>query len=325
MPLLLPFASLGRSDASLAGGKGASLGEMTQAGIPVPPGFVILTDAFERFLAEADVIQEIESELNDVDQSQIHTVERASERIQARILDADLPEEISSVILESFRGLGAAFVAVRSSATAEDSASAAWAGQLDSFLNTTEETLLTNVKRCWASLFTPRAIFYRFEQGLRSSHVSVAVVVQKMVESTVSGIAFSVHPVTEDRDQIIIEAGLGLGEAIVSGQVTPDSYVISKKDRRIIDTNISEQSRGIFRKQEGGNEWRDLGAEGAARKLEADRVLELSDLVIRIEDHYGLPQDIEWAFEGDSLYIVQSRPITTLTVANNAEDEPAAH
>ncbi len=313
MSLLAPFSELSKQDSDRAGGKGASLGEMTQAGIPVPPGFVVLTEAFERFIAEADVAQEIESELNDVDQSQVHTVERASERIQKRIIEADMPEEIASLVLESFRGLEAPFVAVRSSATAEDSASAAWAGQLDSFLNTTEETLLSNVKRCWASLFTPRAIFYRFEQGLRDAHVSVAVVVQKMVESEVSGIAFSVHPVTEDRDQIIIEAGLGLGEAIVSGQITPDSYVVSKKDRRIIDTNVSEQSRGIFRKPEGGNEWRDLGSEGTRQKLSDERVLELSDIVVTIENHYGMPEDIEWALEGGKLYIVQSRPITTLS------------
>jgi len=313
MSLLTPFSELSKQDSDRAGGKGASLGEMTQAGIPVPPGFVILTESFERFIKEADIVQEIESELNDVDQTQVHTVERASERIQKHIIEADMPEEIAALVLESFRRLDTPFVAVRSSATAEDSASAAWAGQLDSFLNTTEETLLENVKRCWASLFTPRAIFYRFEQGLRDAHVSVAVVVQKMVESEVSGIAFSVHPVTEDRDQIIIEAGLGLGEAIVSGQITPDSYVVSKKDRRIIDTNVSEQSRGIFRKPEGGNEWRDLGSEGMRQKLSDERVLELSDIVQTIENHYGVPEDIEWGLEGSKLYIVQSRPITTLS------------
>jgi pyruvate,water dikinase len=265
-------------------------------------------------------VQEIESELNDVNRDQIHTVEYASERIQKLIMDSEMPDDIAKAVTDAFAELDAKFVAVRSSATAEDSASAAWAGQLDSFLNTTEATLLRNVRRCFASLFTPRAIFYRLEQGLGDSHVSVAVVVQKMIESEVSGIAFSVHPVTEDHDQIIIEAGFGLGEAIVSGQITPDSYVVSKKGRNILDTNVSDQSRGIFRKEDGGNEWRDLGERGSTRKLDEKQVLELADIVMRIENHYGFPCDIEWAYEGGAFHIVQSRPITTLAGGTTKED-----
>jgi len=205
-------------------------------------------------------------------------------------------------------------VAVRSSATAEDSSSAAWAGQLDSFLNTTEKTLLANVQKCWASLFTPRAIFYRFEKGLHNNKISVAVVIQKMIESEVSGIAFSVHPVTQDHNQLIIEAGYGLGEAIVSGQITPDSYVIEKNPRRIIDRNVSTQERGIYRKpKEGGNEWQNIPQDkGKKQKLTDGQILELSELILKIENHYGTPQDIEWAYENNKFYITQSRPITTL-------------
>ena len=232
MPYTLPFTSLTKSDAPTAGGKGASLGEMTNAGIPVPPGFVVLTSAFERFLDETDLRQEVSAELAKVDDGVVHTAERASEQIQTLIMSADMPSDIKNEIESTFKELGAEFVAVRSSATAEDGAENAWAGQLDSFLNTTEATLIENVKRCWASLFTPRAIFYRIEKGLKDSHVSVAVVVQKMVESESSGIAFSVHPVTEDPNQLIIEAGWGLGEAIVSGSITPDSYVVEKEDRK---------------------------------------------------------------------------------------------
>lgn len=151
-------------DASIAGGKGASLGEMTRAGIPVPPGCVVLSSAFEQFLRETDLTVEIDNLLHEVDPQAVHTVERASEQIQTLILNATMPEDIANEIKTEFATLGAEFVAVRSSATAEDSASAAWAGQLDSFLNTTQETLLHNVQKCWASLFTPRAIFYRFEK-----------------------------------------------------------------------------------------------------------------------------------------------------------------
>lgn len=232
-----PFNQISKHDAGSAGGKGASLGEMTQAGIPVPPGFVILADSFEQFLKETDLNVEIDSILHTVNHQEMHTVEHASEKIQKLILDAKMPEDIASEIESECAKLGAEFVAVRSSATAEDGAENAWAGQLDSFLNTNEETLLENVKKCWASLFTPRAVFYRFEKGLHDQKISVAVVVQKMVASEKSGIAFSVHPVTEDRNQLIIEAGFGLGEAIVSGQITPDSYVVEKNVE--IKTSVS--------------------------------------------------------------------------------------
>jgi len=308
-------------DAATAGGKGASLGEMTQAGILVPPGFVILSNAFEQFLKETDLNVEIDAILDSVDQKEMHTVENASEKIQALILSAKMPEDIATKVTEFYKELNAQYVAVRSSATAEDSASAAWAGQLDSFLNTTEETLLTNVQKCWASLFTPRAIFYRFEKKLHKQKISVAVVVQKMVESEKSGIAFSVHPVTQDRNQLIIEAGFGLGEAIVSGQITPDSYVVEKQPRRIVDKNVHTQSRGFYRAEKGGNEWLDISkVKGEKQVLSDEDIYLLSEIILRIENHYGFPCDIEWAVEQRKFYIVQSRPITTLK-----EKDTSAH
>ncbi|MFH1253256.1 MAG: PEP/pyruvate-binding domain-containing protein [Candidatus Uhrbacteria bacterium] len=313
MEFLKTFSELNKTNAPIAGGKGASLGEMTNAGIPVPPGFVVLSASFEKFLEETDLNIEIDSILEKVKHEDINTVEQASEKIQSLILAAKMPDEIASLIQKYFKELGTEYVAVRSSATAEDSASAAWAGQLDSFLNTTEKDLLEKVKRCWASLFTPRAIFYRFEQNLHTQKISVAVVVQKMVVSEVSGIAFSVHPVTQDYNQLIIETGFGLGEAIVSGQITPDSYVVEKEPRRIIDKNVAEQTRGIFRATGGGDEWRDIpSTQGNEQKISDDQILELSEIILGIENHYGFPCDIEWAYENGQFYIVQSRPITTL-------------
>lgn len=338
------FKDLTKSDAGIAGGKGASLGEMTRVEIPVPPGFVVLAQAFEQFCEETDLDVEIDAILQKVNHKEIHTVENASEKIKALILAEKMPVDIGKEIMSEFKKLGAKFVAVRSSATAEDSSAAAWAGQLDSFLNTTEKDVLEKVKNCWASLFTPRAIFYRFEKELHKTKISVAVVIQKMVESEVSGITFSVHPVTEDYNQLIIEAGFGLGEAIVSGQITPDSYVVEKTPRRIIDKNISEQERGLFRAshspfvkgstrsgrdlkssalsgtsftkggiEESGNVWIDIPKEkGASQKLSDSQILKLSELILKIEKHYGFPCDIEWALEAKKFYIVQSRPITTL-------------
>lgn len=222
------FNQLSKNDAHIAGGKGASLGEMLQNNIPVPDGYVVTADTFDHFIKETDLIQEIDATLDTVDTKIIHTVENASETIQALIKNAHMPKDIADEILEQYKSHNMSYVAVRSSATAEDGADHAWAGQLSSYLNTTDENILEMVQNCWASLFTPRAIFYRYEKGLHTTHISVAVVVQKMVNSEKSGIAFSVHPVTEDHNQIIIEAGLGLGEAIVSGSVTPDAYVVTK-------------------------------------------------------------------------------------------------
>ena len=313
MELIKTFKEITKSDTAIAGGKGASLGEMTQAGIPVPDGFVILSNAFERFIKETDLNVEIDAVLDEVDIKEVHTAENASEKIQAMILSKEMPEDIKKEILKFYKNLDCKFVAVRSSATSEDSASATWAGQLDSFLNTTKKTLLENVKKCWASLFTPRAIFYRFEKKLNKDKISVAVVVQKMVDSEESGVAFSVHPVTQDENQIIIEAGFGLGEAIVSGSITPDSYVVDKRGFKILDINVNEQTKALYKKSKGSNEWKELNEKGKKQVLAEKEITELSKLIVKIENHYGFPCDIEWAKEKGKFYIVQSRPITTLS------------
>lgn len=306
------FKDLDKKSVKEAGGKGASLGEMTKAGIPVPPGFVVLSSAFEHFLEETDLDVEIEAVLKRVKHKDIRSVEFASETIKALVMEAEIPKDIASDIKESFKKLGAKYVAVRSSATSEDGASAAWAGQLESYLNTAEKDLLINVKRCWASLFTPRAIFYRFEQGLNKENISVAVVVQKMIQSEVSGIAFSVHPVTEDYNQLIIEAGFGLGEAIVSGQITPDSYVVHKKQKDILDINISEQDKELV-KGTKENVWKKVPtSKKSKQKLSGKQILQLAEAVLEIEKHYKFPVDVEWALEKNKFYITQSRPITTL-------------
>ena len=271
MDFIKEFGQIGKRDSAIAGGKGASLGEMTQAGIPVPPGFVILSNAFEKFLVKKE-----------------------------------MPKDVAEEIKKSFRKLGAKQVAVRSSATAEDSKDAAWAGQLESYLNTTEENLLENVQKCWKSLSLPRAVFYRSEKGLSKTKISVAVVVQKMIASEVSGVAFSVHPVTGDQNQIIIEAVFGLGESLVQGLVTPDSYVVAKDTWSILDKKIHTQDTSDN------------------QKLSDKEILNLAKLVAKIESHYGFPVDVEWAFKKGEFYIVQSRPITTL-LKNQILETSATH
>lgn len=312
MELIKKFEQLSKTDADIAGGKGASLGEMSRSGIPVPPGFVILASAFDQFLQEAEIKADIDSIFEKVNHNDTNSVEMASEKIMSIILNAAASNSIDKEIIKYFNELDTEFVAVRSSATAEDSSTAAWAGQLESYLNTTEKTLIANVRKCWASLFTPRAIFYRIEKDMQATSVSVAVVVQKMVQSEVSGIAFTVHPVTQDKNQMVIEAGYGLGEAIVGGQITPDNYVVSKKDMQIEDRYISDQEMMIVRSSEGTEEEAVPKEKVSMQKIGDKKIIELSKICLAIENHYGFPCDIEWAMENDKFYIVQSRPITTL-------------
>ncbi len=311
--LIKSFKQITKKNVSEAGGKGASLGEMTNAGLVVPPGFVILAGAFDRFLEETDLTQELVAQLKKVNYKDINAVDGASSTIRALINKAKMPKDLALDIVKEFKKLKAPYVAVRSSATAEDSSSASWAGELETYLNTTEKTLLENVKKCWSSLFTPRAIFYRHEKKLLKTKVSVAVVIQAMINSEISGIAFTVHPVTQDRNQMIIEAGYGLGEAIVSGSVTPDSYVISKKDYALIDINIAEQERQIVKCLKKGTKWVKIAKSlGAKQKLNGKQIIELAKICAAIEKHYKFPCDIEWAYFKGKFYITQSRPITTL-------------
>lgn len=324
------FKNISKKDICIAGGKGASLGEMTQAKILVPPGFVVLVDAFDKFLEETDLVVEIASQIKQINYKDINSVDRYSNVIRDLMLDTEVPQDLQEVFLKEFKKLNTKYVAVRSSATAEDSSIASWAGELETYLNTDKNNLIENIKKCWSSLFTPRALFYAFEKGvitqagqkkirantckklLHCYPVAVAVVVQKMVQSEISGIVFTVHPVTQDRNQMVIEAGYGLGEAIVGGKITPDTYVISKKDWVIIDANISEQEMMIVRQGNGIKETKVPWSKQSRQKLSNEKIIELAKLCQKIEEHYKCPQDIEFAIEKSKLYITQSRPITTL-------------
>lgn len=304
---------LRRSDIQEAGGKGASLGEMIEIGVPVPSGFVLLSNAFEYFLKENVFDQKIHSILSTVNYAKITTIENASEEIRGIVCSAKIPTEIIGEVKEEFNKLNSRYIAVRSSATAEDSSVATWAGQLESYLNTTENDLLQNVRKCWASLFSPHAISYQFKNDLHGKTINTAVVVQMMIKSEISGIAFSVHPMTQNKNQIIIEAGLGLGEAIVSGQIMPNSYVVEKESCRIIDRNIRSQSQALYCTEDGGVEWRDISEkQRVGQVLSDDQISELSKIILKIENHFGFPCDIEWALEKDKFWILQSRSITTL-------------
>ncbi|MFC1687163.1 PEP/pyruvate-binding domain-containing protein [Patescibacteria group bacterium] len=309
----LPFSKLRKTDVEIAGGKGASLGEMTNARLAVPPGFVVLSSAFDRFIEETDINVEIDKWFHKVNHKDVASVDRASHEIRDAIRRAKFPADLGKIFLSSFKTLGAKHVAVRSSATAEDSSVASWAGELESYLFVTKQNLLEMIKTCWSSLYTPRAIFYRFEQKLHKKRVSVAVVVQKMVNSEVAGVVFTAHPVSKDRNQMVIEAGWGQGESIVSGTITPDSYVFDKVTGAILDINVSTQGEMIIQKGASGSKTVTVPkAKQTKQKITGKQIIELADICQNIEKHYKSPQDIEWALEKGKFYIVQSRPITTL-------------
>lgn len=302
--LFLPINKISKLDFILCGGKGANLGELTKIGMPVPKGFVITTEVYKEFVRK----NEIKTDLKDTQVKDQETVSLISDKLQKLILDGKVNPSLRREILNYSKELKSRLVAVRSSATAEDAARTSWAGQLSTFLNIRKEDLVNNIKLCWASLFNPRAIFYRATQGLLATDVAVAVIIQDMVNAEVSGIAFTTHPVTKDSNMILIEAGFGLGEAIVSGMVTPDKYLVNKKDLTIYDYKIGKQKKmvtekGIF----------DIPVENQSRrKLREEKAIELAKLCIKIENHYGIPQDIEWAIKENGLFILQSRPVTAL-------------
>lgn len=306
------FNQISKKDVKSVGGKGASLGEMTKAGFHVPEGFVVTALAFEEYLKATDINVEIRARLNKINLKDIESVEESSEILRDLIMNKKMPKSMQQEILKEFKKLKVKYVAVRSSATAEDSKIDSWAGELETYLNTTEKMILKNVKKCWASLYTPRALFYRIERKMRRKSVSVAVVIQKMIQSEVSGICFTVHPITKDRNQMIIEAGYGLGEAIVGGMITPDAYVIEKDSLTILDININEQEKMIKWVKNKNQTIAVPKAKQAKQKFKNSEIIKLSKIVRNIEKHYKSPQDIEWAFAKGKLYITQSRPITTL-------------
>ncbi|OGO51423.1 MAG: hypothetical protein A2148_11820 [Chloroflexi bacterium RBG_16_68_14] len=309
---------IGKQDVALAGGKGANLGELVRAGIPVPPGFVVTSRCYEEYLECTGLRGELADVLAGLDHRASQALQQASHAAKRRIEATPMPEEFAEAIRQSYDRLGGGRVAVRSSATAEDLAEASFAGQQSSFLNVVgAEWVVEAVRACWASLFEPQAIFYRAENGFEHLSVAIAVPVQSMVQSERSGVMFTVNPVTHDAGRIVIEAVYGLGEAAVSGQVTPDMYIVDKASLAILERSISEQEQKLaYDPAAGGlhpNVWRSVPPDRAGLpKLSDDEVAALARLGLQVEAHYGSPQDIEWAMEGDRLFLLQARPVTTL-------------
>lgn len=316
------FNDIDKANLLEVGGKGANLGEMSKAGFPVPPGFCITTSAYRKIVSSDSAMDELLDGLNRLQMDQADEIRKLGEKIRGHLESVTMPDEIQATIIKTWESMGTEQTyAVRSSATAEDLPTASFAGQQETYLNVKgSEQLIEAVQKCWASLFTERAIVYRITNGFDHCAVFLSVVVQQMIIPDVSGIMFTADPVTGHRHTVSIDAGFGLGEALVSGIVTADLYQVRKS--RIITRQIAEKKKAIYPLPQGGTVVRRLPNELQGKQaLPDDKVLELAALGKKIEKHYGSEQDIEWCLAGDSFYILQSRPITSLYPVPHVDDE----
>ena len=326
------FSELRNKDVPIAGGKGASLAEMYVNKFPIPPGFVVTAQAYSYFLDKAGLPPKIEAVLKDLNIEDTKVLQAASDKVRSLVEAAQMPKEMSEAIIEAYdvldvdsmsQATGKAldilrnskeppFVAVRSSATTEDLAEASFAGQQDSFLNVKgHQELIEKIKKCFSSLFTARAIYYRLKKGFPATTAQLAAVIQKMVDSDKSGVMFSKSPVT-DENVVLIESVWGLGEGIVSGMIKPDHYVLSRDDLSVIQSQVYDKKVAVVRTSSGETTEVKLTPERANQQvLSVSELKRLAQYALRLEEHYGKPQDIEFAISAGEIYIVQSRPITT--------------
>jgi pyruvate, water dikinase len=314
-PMTAPLAGLPADARAMAGGKGASLSRMAQAGLPVPPGFVVLADAFGAMLESCNGAERIRELAGGLDVSREADLQSAAAGLRELILSHPAPQPIEAAIRDAYLALGeAVLVAVRSSAVAEDGEAASYAGQQETFLNVRGvDAVIRRVRECWASFFAPRALFYRAQKG-KLTDTAIAVVVQQMVMADRSGVLFTIDPVHKHSEHMVIEAVFGLGEGIVSGLITPDHYVVDRSNGSVIREFIAVQPAAIiYDSKTGATVEAELSAaEGGARVLSQKDLARLWEAGLRLEKLFGGPQDIEWSFHQGDLFLLQSRPITTL-------------
>jgi rifampicin phosphotransferase len=305
-----------KDDIALAGGKGANLGELSRAGLPVPPGYVVTTRAYDAFVESNNIGDVIVGRASVARAEDSAGFEEVAEGIRALFSGGKVPQEMADEILAAYQELsedGETAVAVRSSATAEDLAGASFAGQQETYLNVHgAEALLEAVKNCWDSLWTARAMAYRARQSIAPETVSLAVVVQKMVESEAAGVMFTANPSNGRRNELTISAAWGLGESVVSGSVTPDSIVVEKGSGRVLSRETANKEVMTVYTEDGTAESSVPEALRRQPVLDDEMAATLARYGATIEHHYGIPQDIEWALAGGEFFIVQSRPITAL-------------
>lgn len=317
------------------GGKGASLVSMTAAGMPVPPGFVVTTESFDAFIREAGIADQLHEALEGIDADDVAAVEKLSAEIRESLCSLPVPAAARSAVLEAHARLmeqcgGEVPVAVRSSATAEDLPDASFAGQQDTYLwQIGIDAVTEHIRKCWASLYTARAIIYRLKNNIPNEGLSMAVVVQKMVNARVAGVAMTLNPSNGDRSKVTIDSSWGVGEMVVSGEVTPDNIILDKVTLQVVSEHLGDKHHELVPDAASGSlVRRDVSPERAAtRSLTDDELVQVATMAKRAEKHYRCPQDIEWALDadlpdGENLLLLQSRPETVHS--NGAPQKPAA-
>ncbi|OGW36308.1 MAG: hypothetical protein A2Y97_09590 [Nitrospirae bacterium RBG_13_39_12] len=317
--VVLWFKDIGKEDISLVGGKCANLGELFgRIGVPVPNGFAVSAQAYKVFLEKTNAEETIKDLLSGMNISDMKSLQDVSKKIRKYVESLSMPKEMEMAIMDAYEelcestGIKNMPVAVRSSATAEDLPGASFAGQQDTFLNITQKNLLSCIKQCWSSLFTPRAIVYRKEKGFSHGEALISVAIQELIFSYTSGVMFTLEPVSGDKNKIVINASWGLGEAIVGGQVTPDEYAVEKGTYRIVDKHVAKKGKQIVSDKKGSTKWVAVPQKNQSRPALSDEaIIRLAKYGVQIENHYGVPQDIEWAVdEKGRIFILQARPET---------------
>lgn len=328
--VVLWFKDLSKEDIPIVGGKCANLGELVgRIGVPVPNGFAVSAYAYQVFLEKTKADKKIEALLSGMEMADMKSLQDTSKKIRNHIEGLPMPKEMEKAILRAYQelcehvGKKNVAVAVRSSATAEDLPGASFAGQQDTFLNVTQKNLLSNIKKCWSSLFTPRAIVYRKEKGFSHNEVLISVAIQELIFSHASGVMFTLEPVSGAEDKVVINASWGLGEAIVGGQMTPDEYVVEKGTFRILEKHVVKKEKQIVSDNKGGTKWAAVPQKMQDRPALTDEaIIRLAQYGVQIENHYGGPQDIEWAVdERGRIFILQTRPETIHGVKGETKGE----
>ena len=323
VPNILWLEEIRKEDIISVGGKGASLGEMASIGLPVPKAFVVTAQAFRRFLVETGLEKKIFASYDQLDVENNEALEKAAEGAKTMVITAKMPVFIRDEIRKAYKKISPEdmIVAVRSSATAEDLPDASFAGQQETYLNIKgEAALLEAVQKCWASLYGARAIYYRAKQGFDDHTVNIAVVVQQLVHSEKAGVMFTSHPITGE-PLTIIEGSWGLGEAVVSGSVSPDKYIFDQRSEKVEDILISNKKVEIIADGDHGTKLVDVtGARQDAQVLSPAEITKLAMYGKIAENHYGIPQDVEWGIVNGTIYILQSRPITTIGNKKEAKE-----
>ncbi len=306
---IIPLSKVRGEDVPLCGVKGAQLGELMSIGLPVPDGFIVTTEAYRLFMEESSLDEEIAEMISQVSEDDHGDLSAISESVQNLMNKVEIGKKLSNQVLKSFRRLGATYVAVRGSTSIKEKPLVYFDGRVATSLNVKEETLLTNIEYCWSSLYSSRCLEFVFKEDMVDEVIYIAVVIQKMVNAESSGICYTIDPDGKKEGVIVIQAGWGLGEGVVSGIISPDRYIVDKESLKVVDVSVGEQMKEVTRDEQRHKIIDVPKKKQKARKIKDEQVIELARLATQVEEYYGVPQQLEWAFDNSLFSILQTRRI----------------